>query len=250
MRALLPLLLACNPDPGEITQSVEYRAGTDETSSGERGNIKISEILWAGAVRDDGTWDPYDVFVEFRNEGALPVNMSNWLLQLEGPLDREWRLPASDFVLEVDQQAVVATRTDGCVVEPEWVLPDLEFPNRDPFELTLYDSDERLMEPAGSESMPPYAGGYDGIVSRSMERIQLMFGGKGSQPHAWHHYAEQLCSDAYLAEDPVERLGLFCVDDIPNNDRVTPGCRAFTLASPGRANSPDYSGAYASGSFE
>ena len=38
--------------------------------------------------------------------------------------------------------------------------------------------------------------------------------------------------------------------DIPNNDRVAEGCRLHTQASPGRPNSPDYSGAYTTGAFE
>ena len=64
-----------------------------------------------------------------------------------------------------------------------------------------------------------------------MEKIQLMFGGRGSEPHSWHFYTQ---ADV----------------DVPNNDRVAPNCRERTMASPGRPNSPDYSGAYAAGGFE
>ena len=38
--------------------------------------------------------------------------------------------------------------------------------------------------------------------------------------------------------------------DTPNNTRVADGCRRRTLASPGAPSSPDYSGAFSSGSFE
>ena len=68
-------------------------------------------------------------------------------------------------------------------------------------------------------------------MSRSMERIELMFGGRGTEPHMWHFYT------------PIEV-------DVPNNDKIATECQTYTHASPGRANSPDYSGAYAAGSFE
>ena len=43
---MLFFLLACNPDPGETTQTIDYRDGTDGgTSSGERGSVKITEVL-------------------------------------------------------------------------------------------------------------------------------------------------------------------------------------------------------------
>ena len=45
---------------------------------------------------------------------------------------------------------------------------------------------------------------------------------------------------AGVAFDPID----------PNDDRMAEGCKAATWASPGRPNSPDYSGAYASGSLE
>jgi hypothetical protein len=243
--------VGCNAHPGFPDEQVGYRDGTEDASSGERGTIKITEVLWSGTVTDEGVWDPTDVFVEFRNEGAQPVNMSGWFLELEGPIERVFRFPKSDFVLEVNDEAVAARTTSGCITEVEWLMPDLEFPQGfDPFELTLRDADERLMEPAGNEDMPPFAGGHDGVVSRSMERIHLMFGGRGSTPHAWHHYQESECSDAYYAEDPTVREGHYCIEDLPNNDLLAPNCREYTLASPGRPNSPDYSGAFSSGSFE
>jgi hypothetical protein len=99
------------------------------------------------------------------------------------------------------------------------------------FELTLRDGDERLIEGAGDDSVPPFVGGFDGVRSRSMERVELMFGGEGSEAQAWHFYT------------PYEV-------EVPNDDRIAPGCLGRTLASPGRPNSPDYSGAFATGNFD
>jgi hypothetical protein len=234
--AALALLPACdNADPSEeLTQTVGYRSGVGETSSGERGNIKISEILWSGSVADDGVYDPEDVFVELKNEGALPVNVENWILEISGALNLEWRIPAGNTVIGVGDRIVLAHKTSRCFPEADVVMPELRFPTNDPFRLTLSDSDERLIEPVGSRTMPPFAGGYDLVRSRSMERIEMMFGGYGAEPQAWHYYTPLLNQ----------------AEDVENNDLVSTACREGTLASPGRANSPDYSGAFAAGNLE
>ncbi|MCB9682447.1 MAG: lamin tail domain-containing protein [Alphaproteobacteria bacterium] len=247
--ALLAGGVACNPDPGHPDEGVDYRDGLDGgTTSGERGTVKISEVLWSGSVADDGTWDPTDVFVELRNEGNRPANLSGWRLELDGPFNVTWRFPDTAFEIPVGSEAFVATRSTGCFPNPDWVIPDLRFPQGDGFRLTLYDRDERLMEPVGSADMPPFAGGYDFVTSYSMERINLMFSSAGTEPQNWHFYNLRPCPNS-VTDDDVNR-NLACYERIPNNDQVSPSCRRHTLASPGRANSPDYSGAYAAGGFD
>lgn len=235
--ALALALAACNPHPGYPEEQVGYRDQlSDGPTSGERGTVVISEIMWSGSVRDTGSgfaWDPEDIFVELRNEGALPVNLSGWRLELDGPVRKTFRLPAFEGLIESGQHVYLAKKADGCFIDPDGLMPDLEFPPQgDPIELTLLDFDERLIEPAGSPTAPPFAGGYDLVVSRSMERIQLMFGDRGTSPHMWHHYTDNQTVD------------------VVNNDKIKPECAARTYASPGRPNSPDYSGAFASGGFE
>lgn len=234
----LPLLAVaiaasgCGGAP-EPVETVGIRDGVvpGDPNSGERGTVKITEVLWSGSVTDDGSWDATDVFVELRNESVRPTNISGWQLALEGPHEVTWIIPDSLLEIPVDGHVFIAAKSSGCFPDPDLVIPDLKFTYGDPFELTLYDADERLIEPVGNTTAPPYAGGYDGSVSRSMERIELMFGGEGTFPHSWHYYT------------PAEV-------DVPNNDRVAVGCRVRTGASPGRPNSPDYSGAFATGSFE
>ncbi|MCB9795873.1 MAG: lamin tail domain-containing protein [Alphaproteobacteria bacterium] len=230
---LLLTLMACNPDPGEADQQVGFRDDAVEgPSNGERGTIKISEILWSGSVDDDGVRDPADVFIELRNESNRPVNLSGWQIAQEGAVVRTYILPDTDQKLGVDEHLLIAAKDTGCFPAPDMLLPDLDLPaDGDPIELTLRDVDERLIEPVGSDSSPPFAGGYDLVRSRSMERVELMFGGSGMEAASWHFYT------------PAET-------DVPNNDRIAAECQANTLASPGRPNSPDYSGAYSTGSFE
>lgn len=231
MRAVLAVFasVACNPPPPTPTEDVVFRDGTG-ADSGERGTVKITEVLWSGSVDNTGLWDPRDVFVELRNESTRPLNLSGWRLELQGARQRTWRIPTTDTEIEVGAHVSIAAK-DRCFPNPDILIPDLEFAYGDPFELTLRDADERLIESVGSEEAPPFAGGYDGKVSRSMERIQLLFGSEGTQPHLWHFYT------------PADV-------EVPNDDRIASGCRERTRASPGRPNSPDYSGAFASGSLE
>ena len=220
----------CGDPSDQLLQTTGFRVGDEGASSGERGNIVITEVLWSGSVSDEG-WDPADVFVEIRNLGTRPVNLEGWFLEMSGPRVRTFRFPASEDALGVGQQWFMAAKTSGCFPKPDWVVPELAFLYGEPFLLTLRDADERLIDAAGSRTDPPYSGSFDGVVSRSMEKVSLMFGGRGTEPHSWHFYTR--------AEV-----------DVPNNDRMDPRCIERTGASPGRANSPDYSGAFASGDFE
>ena len=85
---MIPALVlgACNPAPEDPAQVVSYRDGAEPTepNSGERGTVKITEVLWSGSVTNSGSWDPFDIFIEIKNEGNRPANLSNWFLELEG----------------------------------------------------------------------------------------------------------------------------------------------------------------------
>ena len=229
---LLALAAGCNTNPGYPDEQVGFRDGLDDTThSGERGSVQISEILWSGSITDDGNWDPTDIFIELRNEGNRPVNVSGWFLQVDGSMNRSWVIPTTSRKINVGEHVFIAAKNTGCFPEPDYIIEDLALPLGDPFRVKLSDRDERLIEYAGSRTMPPFAGGYDLVTSRSMERIEVMFGGRGTMPHMWHFF-----TDAEV--------------EVPNTDRIATNCRTLTGASPGRANSPDYSGAFSTGSFE
>lgn len=245
------LLAACGGPPEEAPWIVDYRDGSDGGPvSGERGTIKISEILWSGSVRDDGTWDPSDVFIELRNESMRPVSLTNWQLLLEGSREITWLIPDIGRRVGVGEQVHFAAKTSGCFPEADGVIEGLSFPTADPFRVTLRDADKRLIEPAGHRTHPPMAGGYDLAASRSMERIHIMFGGRGDMSESWKYYYRRACSEVDRRNLGEGSDDLNCFDGVPNNDKVAVGCRKHTLASPGRMNSEDYTGAYASGGFE
>lgn len=234
---LLALLAACGapPDPA---QQVGYRDGTDGATSGERGTIKITEIGWAGSVTNEGVWDPEDVFLEIRNEGVRPARLDGWFIEMEGLAgDITWRVPEMEEALTVGDHLVVAAKTSGCYPNADIVIPGMYFGHGDAFRVTLLDADERLIEPAGDKRHRPFAGIYDGQVVRSMEKIELVFGGRGNESKSWHHYTNDGVNNA----DGQPSI------DVPNNDEIAENCRERTLASPGRPNSPDYSGAFSAG---
>jgi hypothetical protein len=235
MAAAVALAGSACPAPPETGFQVDYRDGLDGTGmSGERGTVKISEVLWSGSVRETSegpVWDPRDQFIELRNESSRPMDVSGWYLEIQGVTDRMIRLPKVDKILAVSEHLLIATKSDGCFPDPDVVLPDFYLPYGERFQVTLLDIDERLIEGAGHRDMPPFAGGYDLVMSRSMEMAQLMFGVRGNRPHAWHHWTDF----------PV---------DVPNQTRISEDCRRFTGASPGLPNSPDYSGTYASGGLD
>ena len=149
--AVAALLLGCNEDPtAEMTQTVGYRSGVGDTTSGERGNVKISEVLWSGSVTDDGVRDQSDIFIELKNEGSLPVNITDWIIEQTGTFTVTWRIPEGDnTVLGVGDRLVIAAKNTGCFPEADILMPELRLPDGAPFKLTLRDSDERLIEPIG-----------------------------------------------------------------------------------------------------
>lgn len=249
---------ACSPET-EISgfyESVDYRTGVaadDYTSSGERGNVMISEIHWAGSVegdRDAWVHDPSDVFIELQNKHNRPMHLTGWQLIVDtgenldtlhvmSSSDRARRvyvLPARENGMPVEPNGyvVIAARRDGAFANADYFIDDLELPHG-PFEITLVDSDDRLIDGAGDDRKPVFAGAWDRVTARSMERIQLIFGNRGNVDASWHSYS-------YNTWDGEAHDAL----------RVNIGeaWRTLTYATPGMPNSPDYSGNVSSGSFE
>lgn len=246
------------PDVG-VTREVGYRTGTIEDeylSNGERGNVQINELMWAGSIRGDGperTWDADDVFVELQNKHSRPIYLTRWQLVVEvGPATDGLREPSRDdrarvtYVIperegrapvQPNEFVVIAARRDGAF-EADFYIEDLKLPRAN-FELTLMDLDNRLIDGAGDSRKPAFAGAFDRVTARSMERVQLIFNNRGNRDGSWHTYS---LNDFDTGERGALHEAL--------RHRVRPEWRPFTFATPGMPNSPDYSGYISSGSFE
>ena len=250
--------------PGdERDQQVGYRSGTvddDFLNNGERGNILITEINWAGSVQtqSDGTriHRPDDIFIELQNKHPRPVYLTNWQLIVRAgkgrpgydeqfsrtdPAEKVYKIPARENgePVQPNEFIVIAVNRFGAFPDSDYFIEDFRLP-LDNFMVTLRDPDDRLIEPAGSTKMRAFAGGWDLVSVRSMERLQLIFSNRGTRESAWHAYSHNpFSADAAELAAHNER-----------NENIAPEYREFTLASPGRANSPDYSGNTASGNFQ
>ncbi len=233
---MLALTVGCNNgDPGRIEKTPFYRQPPDDgnlderspnTSSGERGSIQITEINYAGSVANDGTHYADDIFIELQNKEERKVNMTGWRLVVRGDASETYRIPEV-APLETNDYLVIATKRDGAFADvADAFIEDLDL-GKTHFEITILDQDKRLIGSAGSEHKRIFAGGYDTVTVRSMERVQLLFSNSGSLSRSWHAYS----SDTGF-------------------ETIAEGYRENTLASPGEANSTDYSGSTSTGSFE
>lgn len=221
-------LAACNPDPGEPEVTPLYRNVEDgKPSSGERGSMQISEIHFGGSVDDDGTYYADDVFIELWNKHPRPINVSGWRLEIDGDFNASYRIPDIEEAIPQNAFFVIARRDDGAFADiADVFIEDLEL-GKKMVKVELRDHDRRLMEDGGSTTERVFTGGYDGVTVRSMERVALIFGNRGSNSRNWHAYSEDT-----------------------GFETIAEGYRTYTLASPGVANSADYSGSQSSGGFE
>ncbi len=247
--------VACNQelDPDSRGQSVGYRRGIgpDEyLSNGERGNLEVTEILWSGSVTDSGEHDPEDIFIEFRNGHPRPIYLTGWQLIVQSGTgdqirDAEYHRterPAKSYTFPVrengqpvytNEYVVLAVKRDGAFPNADFYLEDLKLP-RGRFSITIRDIDDRLINGAGDHTEDVFAGGYDLVTSRSMERVQLLFSNNGARNASWHAYSYNPWD-----EEHAER-----------SSGVGDGYREHTFASPGQAATPDYSGNSSAGNYE
>lgn len=225
---------SCNGEPDIPDVTPNYRSidsDPSNPSSGERGNMQVTEIGWAGSVTDEGEWDPEDIFIEFQNRNPRPMNLSGWRLLVEGDHIQTYRIPSGTEdgapIVEPNGFFVIAAKPDGAFGDvADVILPDLKF-GKTYLHIDLLDNDRRKMEQVGSGAERIFCGGWDTVTTRSMERVQLIFGNQGGQSRNWHAFSDDL-----------------------GTDTVAEGFRQYTLASPGLANSRDYSGSSSSGGFE
>ncbi len=219
--------------------------------------------------------DPGDIFIELQNKHPRPMHFTGWILTIDTGVYADGRWWGQTSGVRTRREFVIPPRINNAPVEPnafiviaardggafgripcddapqdvrtgvdgdcylaDYYIPDLELPHG-PFEITLRDLDERLIDGAGDDRKLPFAGAWDLVTSRSMERIQLIFNNRGNRDQAWHTYA---LSDWHQGDRAVLHREL--------RRLVHPDYRTRTFASPGMPNSPDYSGYVSSGDFQ
>jgi hypothetical protein len=252
-------LAGCETGEPEPTrdQTIDYRTGTEAweyTTSGERGSIQVTEVNWAGSVRgslEDG-WsrDKDDIFIELRNTYFRPVYLEGWQVIVHygngrdptarsvGDTDQRFytfTIPARENKEPVDtnEYVTIAKKRDGAYPNADFYIEDLFVP-ADGFQIEIRDIDDRLIDEVGSVEQEAFAGSFDGVSARSMERVQLIFSNRGNRESSFHSYSN----------NPWEAIH----ERLARN--IDEAYRSLTLASPGAANSVDYSGNTSSGSFE
>lgn len=224
-----------------------YRSGTAEEgylSNGERGSVQITEVNWAGSVETAGDgriYHPDDVFIEIQSKHNRPVYLTRWMLEIGtgrgtpgeyyssgAASENSYLIPARENggPIYPNEFVVIARKRDGAFADADYFIEDLDIPT-DRFAITLLDLDGRLIEGMGSIEQDVFAGAYDLVTSRSMERVQLIFANQGGRESSWHTYRlndfDGVLHDTLRAE-------------------IAEPFRQFTFASPGQPNSPDYSG--------
>lgn len=220
--------LGCNEAPEVPPTTPQYRGvEPGEPSSGERGSMMITELGWSGSVTDEGVWDPDDVFIEIQNRSSRPVNVSNWRVIVEGDYVKTHRVPTIIEPVAPSAFFVIAAKRDGAFSDRADVFIDGLKLGKTYLLVELRDNDRRLQESAGSTRERIFNGGWDTYSTRSMERVQLIFGNQGNISRSWHANG----------------------DDI-GFETVNEGWKQRTFATPGDANSADYSGSSWGGNFD
>ena len=260
----LLLVTGCEtePDSSGPQYTTGYRSGVevgntafDYTSSGERGSMWVTEVNWAGSVEgalNARVHHPDDIFIEIQNRHPRDMWLTRWIVVVKtsSNLDRlpndylfrndatrAWVLPAprSGRPLAPNAYAVIAARDDGAFASADYIVPGFTLP-QGPFEIELYDPDERIIDAVGDVHKELFAGAWDQVTARSMERSQVLFGNLGGRDASWHSYSLNDFDQGSLGQQHAELRA-----------NVAEGWRTLTFATPGLPNSPDYSGSVSSG---
>ena len=206
----------------------------------KRGCMIIEEINWVGSLRNDGSYDADDDFLEMRNRTCnKAVDLTGWELIMEGEFNRIYIIPSGpNNIIQPNQLAVLINKRDGAFREngtyKPIVVPGMIFPHRS-FTIETRTAENFLMENAVNNlEGEPLAGGYDGYTIRSMERTEDTFDEEGSRFASWH--SSTPCNEEYassdmllfgtgcgMADSPLGRTGINIYQDYTQRTFATPG---------------------------
>jgi|JI8StandDraft_1071087.scaffolds.fasta_scaffold29078_2 hypothetical protein len=245
---LNPLLMNCTSSVGELWPTA---INVDR----KRGCAEIREVNWAGSMKNDGTYDADDDFIEIQNTDCnKPVDLTDWRIELTGDVKRIYYVPAGPnntvqpgkFVVLISKEAG-AFRQQG---DPDYkpiVVPGLYVPERN-WSITTRTAENFLMESGVNTTEAddatsrnfPLSGSFDGYTVRSMERTEDAFEEEGGSISTWH--ASTPCNETSPSQQQTALLGIDCTNTYSGatGKYVHTDYRARTYATPGEKNTPDY----------
>ena len=208
--------------------------GTDYTL--KAGDITLNEIMWYGAHPND--IDGFDEFIELKNHTNHDIELDLW--QIANPDDFVLGFPPGstipanglftvvDHVVEIYEDG--APQDEGTAYLGGDMVVNAFNDNRQARlylkdsaqELFLLDPEATRMDAAG-DGGPPFAGGPDGGVARSMERLDPP--GDGTDPSQWADCIAPT-GGIWVNPDPVDL-------DAPDGETY----RDIIIATPGEENS-------------
>lgn len=244
---LIPLLANCTTSVGDAWPTA---INVDR----KRGCAEIREVNWAGSMKNDGTYDGDDDFIEIQNSDCnKPIDLTDWRIELTGDLKKTYYVPAgANNIIQPGKFAVLIAKSNGAFRDQgdanyrPIVLPGLAVPERN-WSITTKTAENFLMESGVNTTEAddatsrnfPLSGSFDGYTVRSMERTEDAFEEEGGSISTWH--ASTPCNEVSPSQ-ATTLYGTGCNATTPGSTgRYVHNNYSFrTFATPGELNTPDY----------
>jgi hypothetical protein len=244
---LNPLLMNCTSSVGELWPTA---INVDR----KRGCAEIREVNWAGSMKNDGTYDGDDDFIEIQNTDCnKPIDIADWRIELTGDVKRIYYVPkVGNTTIQPGKFAVIIAKAGGAFRDQgnadytPVVLEGLAIPERN-WSITTRTAENFLMESGVNTTEAddatsrnfPLSGAFDGVTTRSMERTEDQFEEEGGSVSTWH--ASTPCNETSPSQ-AITLYGTNCSASIAgvSGRYVHADYSLRTFATPGEANTPDY----------
>ncbi|MBV6494444.1 MAG: hypothetical protein LDLANPLL_02477 [Turneriella sp.] len=221
----------------------------------KRGCAEIREVNWGGSMKNNGTYDADDDFIEIQNSDCnKPIDLTDWRIELSGDVKKIYYIPAGPnntvspgAFKVIIAKASGAFRDQGSADYKPIVLTGLAIPERN-WSITTRTAENFLMESginttesddATSRNFP-LSGAFDGYTVRSMERTEDTFEEEGGSVSTWH--ASTPCNETSPSGQGTPLMGTACSTTSigASGKNVHADYHLRTFATPGEKNTPDY----------
>ena len=160
------------------------------TSIDIRGMVSITEVHWAGSIKNDGTDNnPDDDFIELMNFYEGYVDIGGWIVEVKGQNYCLVHIPRGT-VLKPGEFLTIGNNTDGAFPKLDIVEPNLRL-GTDGFSIKLYDGGgHKSSDSLDFTVFPQIPGGYNlPMLRKSAIRATDYFGAlPGTVQSSWVSY--------------------------------------------------------------